>query len=350
MKSRPFLRAILAFFLLACSQAGAAPIPINGAAATVNGEPITQQEINMALVGQLADLQRKFIGAELRRAVEQARVDTLRQLIDNKLILQAFAARGGTIPQREIDREVNRIINEHFDGNRQRFTEELSRAGRTLAGFSNGLRDQLIVREMRRAVLGLPDPPNPAAIEAAFRAHADEFRGESFIRYRQIFIPRESFEPGATEASQRALADEIHDRIEGGADFEALAKEYSRHSSGANGGLAPVRSRSELVEWIREPLFSTDVGQVTSVIEQPNGYYLFLVENIQLGELPPIDEVRDKLEDIVREESQKEEYEQWMARLRTDADIRIFDEALAGAERPAGHAAPRPNPAEGVGR
>lgn len=345
MKLRSFLRTSLAAASVAVALLGglpAAPVPINGAAATVNGVPVTQQEINMALAAQMGDLQRKFVGDELRQAMEGARVDSLRQLIDNQLILQAFKARGGSIPQREIDREVNRIITEHFNGDRQRFTDELSRAGRTMAGFSEGLRDQLIVREMRRAVLGMPDPPSPAAIEAAFRAHADEFRGESFIRYRQIFIPRESFEPGATPESQRALAHELHDRIEGGADFAELAKQYSRHASARQGGLAPVRSRTELVEWIQDPLFSTPVGQVTRVIDQPNGYYLFLVENIQLGELPPMAEVRDKLEDIVREESQKEEYEQWMGRLRADADIRILDSELAAAERPRGHGSFRP--------
>lgn len=288
----------------------------------VNGEPITQQEVNFALAPQLQELQAGRDRLSFEAALNEARTETLNDLIDNKLIIQEFNRRGAEIPDRAIDEEIERIIRTRFNGDRGKFAKDLEQSNLTQAGFRRVIRDQIIVREMRRVVLGLPDPPSPEDVQRAYREHDDQFRSEDFVLYRNLFVPLTSSVPGVTPESQRALIDDIRRQVIGGGDFAELARQHSSLTNAPDGGANPQRGSTEMVEWSREPIFSTPVGQVSPVVTRPEGYFLYYIENVQRGTKPPIDEIRDQLENIVREESQQIEYEEWMTRLRNQAQIR----------------------------
>jgi peptidyl-prolyl cis-trans isomerase SurA len=88
------------------------------------------------------------------------------------------------------------------------------------------------------------------------------------------------------------LANKILDSIKGGADFSVMAKRYSEHSSGANGGDLPWVKRGTFVKEFEEAAFALQTGQVSNVIETPLGIFIIklidrrgdniLVKQIQL--------------------------------------------------------------------
>ena len=88
------------------------------------------------------------------------------------------------------------------------------------------------------------------------------------------------------------LANKILDSIKAGADFSVMAKRYSEHSSGANGGDLPWVKRGTFVKEFEEAAFALQNGQVSNVIETPLGLFIIklmdrrgdniLVKQIQL--------------------------------------------------------------------
>ena len=72
-------------------------------------------------------------------------------------------------------------------------------------------------------------------------------------------------------------AQHLKDRIEGGADFAALAKEHSSCPSGQQGGDLGEFGPGMMVKEFDDVVFSTDVNTVQGPVKTQFGYHLLEV-------------------------------------------------------------------------
>jgi peptidyl-prolyl cis-trans isomerase C len=77
------------------------------------------------------------------------------------------------------------------------------------------------------------------------------------------------------------LCNELKARIEGGEDFGALAKEYSRCPSGQQGGELGSFGRGQMVPEFDRVVFSAPVNQVQGPVKTQFGYHLLEVTSRQ---------------------------------------------------------------------
>src|SRR2546425_1253632 len=96
---RPFLVILFSAALLSLSPLcrgalAAEPEVIDGIAAVVNNEVITYSELRVLSAPREKLLQSQFRGEELATKIKEARVAALKDLIDRKLIIQAFKKEG----------------------------------------------------------------------------------------------------------------------------------------------------------------------------------------------------------------------------------------------------------------
>ncbi len=68
-------------------------------------------------------------------------------------------------------------------------------------------------------------------------------------------------------------------KIEGGSNFEELARDFSNCSSGNNGGLLPEFGRGKMVREFEKAAFSLKFGQVSAPIRTKFGYHLIKRES-----------------------------------------------------------------------
>jgi parvulin-like peptidyl-prolyl isomerase len=83
------LLAACGLALLPIAFAGEAEI-INGIAAVVNGDVITYSQVRELSAPREKLLRSQYAGAELEKALKEAREAALKDLIDRRLIIQAF--------------------------------------------------------------------------------------------------------------------------------------------------------------------------------------------------------------------------------------------------------------------
>lgn len=103
--------------------------------------------------------------------------------------------------------------------------------------------------------------------------------GEETMSVRQILVTYSGSFAGITgitrtKAEALVRAEEAAKAITGGADFAAIAKQYSDDSFAAAGGLQESVKRSEKDAAYANAAFTLPVGAVTPVIETPFGYYI----------------------------------------------------------------------------
>ena len=77
------------------------------------------------------------------------------------------------------------------------------------------------------------------------------------------------------DSEEQCLA--LKAEIEAGADFAALAREYSSCPSGRNGGDLGEFGRGVMVPEFDEVVFSAEIGQVQGPVKTQFGYHLLEV-------------------------------------------------------------------------
>lgn len=197
--------------------------------------------------------------------------------------------------------------------------------------------------------------PTDAELEKYFNQNKPQFE-EFNLREILIRIPRPSVEnstdadkTAATKEEKRKLAEEILAKLkkENGANFEALAKEYSEDFSAKKGGEVGFNTVDRF-----PPEFATIVptlknkGDMTDVVETRMGYII-----VQLIERRPGD--FNKLKPYIHSKyvsvMQQKKYDEYVAALKSKASITIFNDRVEAAlkefESKQNAPAPAPTPA-----
>src|SRR5438046_4810277 len=123
---RPFAIALLALAGLAglpifCAASAAEPQIVDGIAAIVNGDVITYSQVRALSAPRDKLLRQQFTGQELDKKLIELRQLAVKDLIDRRLVIQAFKKESYQIPDHIVDDRVHQIIRESHGGDRNTF-------------------------------------------------------------------------------------------------------------------------------------------------------------------------------------------------------------------------------------
>src|SRR6266576_3452556 len=94
---------------------------VDGIVAVVNGDVITFSQVRDLSAPREKLLRSQYSGAELEKGLKEAREAALKDLIDRRLIIQAFQKEKFEIPNHFVEEQVRGIIKESFGGDRNTF-------------------------------------------------------------------------------------------------------------------------------------------------------------------------------------------------------------------------------------
>ena len=296
---------------------------VEGIAAVVNGKVITQSEVRGAVEAQTQMIRAMIPDpGEQQRQIRNLREEALDSLIDRELVLAEFEKAGGRIRPEFLRDDVNRIVVEQYDGDRSAFITALARSGLTMNKFLELREKQMVVQYMRGQQSRDIPPPTPNEVEEFYKKNSTDFRGPGRINISTITLSKFGGGEGSTAETQRALAEDIRTRVEGGASFAELAQRHSSDSRAAEGGSWGWVDRTEMNPQIYELAQSLNPGSVSGVIENAASFILIRMDARQDGALKPLEDVRKNVEMRVSSEKRQELEQRWLQRLRDRASIR----------------------------
>src|SRR5947199_6166182 len=190
---RLFAIALLAVFGLTvlpiCWAAFAQePQVVDGVAAVVKGDVITYSQVRMLSAPREKLLRSQYTGQELANKLKEARELALKDLIDRRLIIQAFKKESFQIPDHIVDQRVHDIIRENFGGDRSTFIKTLEAQKYSLGDFKEKEMERIMVQAMRSHNVKTQMIASPTKIEDYYRKHHDEFTSKEEIKLRMIMI------------------------------------------------------------------------------------------------------------------------------------------------------------------
>ena len=284
---------------------------------------ITPSEDDVLLaITQIPDLQQNgvFDRARLQAFLEQERDrgeferDVRRQLLFQRL--QSLAADGVQVSDAELE-ERYKLDHERVRLAFARIPAKELEAGITfsdedLARFhqDQGERYRVPTRVRARYVAYRASEIAPSIelteqdVAKWYEANADErFLLPERVRARQIVVKAAADAPEAARAAARKKAEEILAEVRAGGDFDAIAKKRSEDkATAASGGDLGVIQRGKLSPALDAAVWALEAGQVSELVETPDGFDIVKVEERLEAGPKPLDEVRGEVEKALRME------------------------------------------------
>lgn len=302
------------------AQNGGQGEPVDGYAAEVNGHIITVRDVIEETRAEMNDLMqdRRVERDELVRQQETVFQEGLSRLVERKLMLSKFEKMGAELPPAAIRERKDRIVRDRFDNNRTQLLQALRRMGMTEEQWDRQLRETLIEQSMLQEFVRSKVRISPREIRKAYQAKADDLQSDVELKIRAIAFrpPRDG-----QENERRRKLEEVERLLREGADFAAIARQYSEgpraHKGGDQGWVKP----GSLPKPIRDALESTDVGEITDRVDLPSQSYFFLIENRRGGERLPLAEAQAGIENELHSRKYDKLYRQWVDGLRAEFPV-----------------------------
>ena len=307
---------------LCCAAFAAEPDVINGIAAIVNGDVITYSQVRELSAPREKLLRSQYSGAEFEKGLKEAREAALKDLIDRRLIIQAFQKEKFEIPNHFVEEQVRGIIKESFGGDRNTFIKTLEAQSYSLGEFKQRETERMIVQAMRAKNVKRNPISSPTKVEEYYKKHRAEFTAKERVKLRMIMIPGHADTGQST--TQKALAEEVLGQLAGGAEFERMAQSYSEDGTRDVGGDWGWIERKTLAAPLEKVAFNMPVGRISNIIEYGGNYYILKVEEREGGTTRSLAEARPEIEKKLLQEEAQDLQERWIAGLRAKAYIRTF--------------------------
>jgi len=255
----------------------------------------------------------KVPAAELRRLIDR-RVENapdanrddivteeLNRLVSEQVVLNHAAKAGITVTDAEVSARLRALHGEEWRDDDPTYRESVRRE---------------MVTD-RAALLELA--PRARVPKSELKAWYDEHRGDyakpERAQVRQIVV------------EERTKAEELHARLEQGADFAALARANSLAPEAPAGGELPPFALGELPEAF-DRAFELEPGRISSVIESPYGFHIFLLERKIPATTPTFEELSEKLAAELGQRHLEELRREWLRSLRKSAEIQLNNRLL----------------------
>jgi peptidyl-prolyl cis-trans isomerase SurA len=254
--------------LLAVLPAQAQPVSLDRIVAVVNDGVVLQSELDRAVSISLNQLHDRGISPPSPGVL---RTQVLDRLINNRVQTQKAAEAGIKID----DRELNEVLGNIAQQNKMtlaQFVDAVRKDGMDFLAVREQIRDEVLISRVRQQEVDARVSVTPQDIDLFLANHKTIDDTEYRLSAILVAVPE-----GATPEQRqiaRHKAEDIRNRIAGGADFAQTAAAESDGQQALQGGDLDWRLGTNLPSVFANVAPKLAIGGVSEVLESPAGYHV----------------------------------------------------------------------------
>ncbi len=292
-----------------------------GSVATVNGVVITQGDFDREMINYQRQLARRGKGIS-EDEFQEVKKRVLEILINRELLYQESQRMGFIIDDKGLN-EQYKMLKERFPSEEE-FKTTLLKMKISEKRLKSQLRKQLAIQKFIDKQFAQKIEVDEKEAKAFYDRHPELFKSPEQVRARHLLI---KVPPGADEAKKkeaRKRLEAIKARLEKGEDFSTLAKTYSEGPSKERGGDLGYFRRGQMVKPFEDVAFALSPGKVSGIVETKFGYHLIKVIDKRPESKIAFKEVRQKLEQYLKQQHVQKEVNKYVEGLRAKAKVERF--------------------------
>ena len=238
-------------------------------------------------------------------------------------IAKAYAEEHGiTVSEEDVNREIEKIKDQVAQqaqgqdvGREEAFEQALKQAGLTEEQLRQQIREQLPIQKVQERVAGGAEPSQEDVERFYEQNKATQFTTPEQRCARHILFNKD----------QKEKAEEVKKKLEGGADFAKLAKEYSQDPGSAQkGGDLGCLGKGQTVANFDEALFNAKEGEIVGPVETEFGYHLIEVTDIRPQSTQPLEEVESQIRDQLATDLQSQKFSAWLQKQEKQRNVKYL--------------------------
>jgi parvulin-like peptidyl-prolyl isomerase len=299
------LALIAVFAVSACGgDSGAREVP-EGAVAVVGDKTVTKEEFDKLIEQQKAsaEAQKQDFPEPGTAEYEALKATVVKGLVEQKEWELEGAAMGIKVTDQEIETELDKLKQQFFQGDEQKYQAELAKQKLTDEDVRNELRTRILTNKIYEAVTKKVTVSD-ADIKAYYDKNPTQYQQPASREVRHILVKSE------------ALAQKLHDQIQSGADFAELAKKYTQDEASKADGGKFTAFEGRTVEPFDKFVFSAKTGELSDPIKTEFGWHIIeVLSAVKPATTTPLDQVKDSIKTTVLQTKQNAAMKAWIAAL-----------------------------------
>jgi len=293
--------------------------------ARVNNEIITRSDLDKARVASEEDARQECQGKcspdQLRTDIEDRQKNSLRDLIDQSLLVQRGKDMGLNV-EPEVIKRLDQLRQQNKIDSMEDLEKAVSAQGSNWEDFKNNIRNGILTQRVISNEVGSHITIGKEEIAKYYDEHKKEFVRPEQVALREIEVTTEGKKdeelPDLKKKAETALK-----RVKDGEDFGEIAKRFSDSSTAKQGGFLGVYKRGELSKQLEDIVFKMKKNELTDVMDTKQGYLVLQVlERYEAGE-QPLNKVENEIMDHLYSQRMEPAMRQYLKTLREQSYVVI---------------------------
>ena len=286
--------------------------------AKVNEKIITQSELEERSVAKMMSLQKQNV--QPMPSQKTIMHEELQRMIEERLLIDAGRKLGLKVDETSVTKAIDDIkrSNGINDGDLEKM---LQAEFKSIDDYKNKIRDQILISRVVGYEVRKRAAVSNEEIEEYYNQHIKDYWVLGKLKLRHILFLMDDKLLEEDRLFKRQKAHMALKKIRSGIDFIEVAKEFSEDISASTGGDLGEIERGKMVPEFEKAAFLLKEGEVSDLVETPYGLHIIKVDEIFPGQTLPLDNVKAKIENKLKDQKLKGEYDKYLLELREQAFI-----------------------------
>jgi peptidyl-prolyl cis-trans isomerase SurA len=293
--------------------------------ARVNNEIITRSEYDKARQTAVEDAksecENRCTPEQLQTDIEDRQKNTLRELVDQALLVQRAKDMGVSV-EPEVIKRLDAIRTQNKLASMEELETAVKSSGVNFEDFKNGIRNNLLTQRVISSEVGSHINVTDDEIAKYYEAHKAEFVRPEQVGLREIVVSTEGKKPEEIPDLKKK-AELALKRVQDGEDFGEIAKRLSDGSTKSQGGFLGIYKRGELSKELEDRVFKMKRNELTEVMETKQGFLVLQVmEHYDEGQ-QSLAKVKNEINEKIYSERMEPAMREYLKTLREQSYVVI---------------------------